>query len=325
MGSKFAGIVGIAKAADATTIAAPKHYLQCASAVITGEPIVYEQDSNIQADPGMAYGAGHNYSFAIDGIEAPIAHLGYLLWLMLGTEGSYSSGHVLSPGATQDYCCIQIDRGFQIGAGGSDTTEILLGAKLNSLKIEVPKQGFAKCSIAGVGCDLDTPGTNLSASIPAGADNAPISWQAMKDGAFKLGYPGSPAEDNEIQRFAIDITREMDADAGVDLDADQPTGINEGKRSVTFEVDKQFSGNAKTAYDAWLNQTEVGLDVLLTVGAFTMTLVVVNSMVTGSFAKEIGSAAESVMATLQCKANRDNSAVDVLSSLALDGVVTEYT
>ncbi len=322
MGSKFEGVVGIAKAADATTPVAPVHYLQCASANIKGVPIVYEQDSNIQADPGMALGGGHNYSFSVDGIEVSAGVLNYLLWLMLGAQTGTTT-KTLTPAATQDFLCLQVERGLDIGS--SQPVEILVGAKMSSLRLEVSKKGFAKVSIAGVGCDLATPGSTLTSTLLTGADNAPCSWQALKDGDFKIGYPGSPSQDDEIQRFAIEITRELDEQAGVDLGSDQPTAIQEGKRSVTIEIDKQFSGNAATSYAAWLAQTEVGIDVKFLTGTNFTQFVILNAMITGNFAQEIGANAESVMATLAAKANRDNNVAVVLTVTGEDDIDIAYS
>ena len=206
----------------------------------------------------------------------------------------------------------------------ADTTQILVGGKISSLRVEIPKKGFAKASFSGVGCDLGTAGTSLTATIPTGANNAPVSWQSLKDGYFKLGYPSTPAADTEITRLAFDISRELDEEDGVDLGSDQPTAINEGKRVITWEIDKRFSGTAKTAYDAWLAQTNVGIDADLTVGAYSAVLTSDYCQWAGSFAKEIGASAESIMATLQLKAHRFNTTVETMQAVVTDSETIAY-
>lgn len=324
MGSKFNGVVAIGRATAFDNDAAAKHYLQCGTATIDDTPIIYERDSIVSPDVELGIGGGHKHTFSIDGIELPMDHLGYLLWLALGTQ-SGTTTHTLTPASAQDYLCIRLDRGLQIGAGGTDSTQVLLGAKIGNLRLEIPKKGFAKCSISGVACDLATADTELTATIPTGANNAPVSWQAIKDGYFKVGYPSTPAADTEITRFALDISRELDEEDGVDLGSDQPTAINEGKRVVTWEVDKQFSGNAKTAYDAWLAQTQVGLDIDMTVGAYSAVLTAAYGNVIGSFAKEVGASAESIMATLQVRTHRNNSSTPVLQAIVTDSETIAYT
>lgn len=328
MGSKFTAVCGFAAAADAVTPAAPKHYAQAASVSIDDSPIVYERESMLSADAYGAEAAGHQHTFSIEGMEVPVGHLGYLLWLALGAEATYVSSHLITPTHTQKFMCIEIDRTLEIGTSGQ-VTEILLGAKIQNLRFELTKKTFAKVSISGPFCDLGTPTTTLTATIPTGANEAPISWKtllAANSGYFKLGYGGAAvASDTEIQRIAFEIAREIDTDAGVDLGSDQPTDLYEGKRTVTFEVDKQFSGNAKTARDAWLAQSSVELDMLSTVGSYSANILIAASEIVGGFVKEVGADAASTMATLSCRAHRNNGASPVISAEIVDAVSAIYS
>ncbi len=325
MGNKFEGVVGIARATTASAVVAPKHYLQCGTATIDDTPIVYDRDAITSPEVEYSIGGGHKHTFSVEGIELPIGHLGYLLWLALGSDTWDTDHHDIVPQASQEYLCLQIDRGLQIGAGGTDEAQVLVGAKIQNFRLEIPRKGFGKASISGVACDLGTEGSSLTNVVPTGANNAPVSWQSMKDGYFKLGYPTSPAADTEITRFALEIARELDDEDGVDLGSDQPTQINEGKRTITYEVDKHFSGNAKTAYDAWEAQTEVGLDVDLTVGSYSCVLTSAYGHIIGSFAKEIGASAEAIMGQLQVKCHRNNTSTPTLAAVVTDATGEAYT
>lgn len=325
MGSKFNGVVGIARSADASTPVSPAHILQCGTATIDGEPIVYEREANASLDiEGAEYG-GHKHTWSIDGIEAPIGHLGYILWLLLGSE-TYSSGHILTPGTAQQYACIQIMRNPDLDLDGSThPTEVLLGGKINRARLEITKKGFGKLALAGVGADRDHAAA-LTRSTPTGADNAPVSWAALKgSGYVHLGYDAAAGSDTEIRRVALEVTQALNDDDGVDLGSDQPTQINEGRRTVTWQFDKLFSGNARDAYEAWLNQQIVTVDVNLVVGAYSANLISGKAHVVGRFAQEIGASEEAVMATLECRANKGNGLAVALSATVVDGVGVAYT
>jgi hypothetical protein len=313
MGSKFKGVVGIARAADASSVVAPKHYLPCSSAMIDDTPIVYETDSIVSPDTLLGIGDGHKHTFSVDGIECTVDQLGYLMWLALGAQTGTTTV-TLTPAAVQEYLCLQIDLGLQIGLTGSDTTMIGVGGKIGTLRCEITKHGFAKVAISGQLCDLGTEGASLTAVVPTGADEAPLSWQSLKDGSVQLGFPSLSA-DTQLTRVAFEISRELDDDSGVDLGSAQPAEINEGKRVVTWELDKQFRGNAKTAYDAWKAQSTGGILITPTNGGNIIVIGSLATQVVGGFAKEVGASAESIMGTLQLRAHTNNGAQDVITAV----------
>lgn len=330
MAGKFKGVVGIAAAADATTKVAPAHYLQCASASFDDDPIVAVRDSIGSPDPYGADSYGHQHKFSIEGIELPCEHLGYLLWLFCGSD-TYQAGdpnHSVVSVNNSKYACIQLMLNSAVDLGSSAPTQVALGARIESFKLDIPKKGFAKMSISGPFADLDAPEGVLMHVQPTGADEAPFSWKALQDasGFVKLGYDGASASaDTEIQAIRIEGSREMNVDDGVDLGSDQPTSIPEGKRVVTWEVDKQFSGNAATAYASWLAQELLELDIKGIVGTHDARILIGSSEFAGGYAKEIGASADSVMATISGRAHRNDGAEALLSAFINDAAGAIYS
>lgn len=328
MSARFKGVVGIAAAADASSLVAPVHYLQCGNANIEGTPNVAYRDSVATPDAAGADPYGHALTFSVTGIETPVEHFGYLWWLALGLDTFGGGSHVLTPTTEQKYLCLQIMRNSAVDLGSSDPTEVGLGGKIASIKTTFTRGGFAKTDISGPIASIGTPQSALTQAIPTGADEAPLSWKALQhaSGDFQIGYDGAAvASDGEIQGFMLEYTRELDDESYRDLDSDQPSQILEGRRGVSLEVVKRFRGNAAAGYSAWLNQEAVEIDANGVIGTHDFQIEIPTSEVSGPYSGEIATSAESVDAKLSAVAHRGDMADVLLRLTTTDAEVGAYT
>jgi len=313
---KRKGKVGLAKAADASSTATVQVWPIYESANIEGVPNLSEQPNAQDRDVHNIQEHGFDFTWNIQGMAPSCFDFGYLLWLFLGSDTWDTDHHDIRPAEAAQYLNLKVGRGVDLDTGAK-VTQNLVGAKVQSLSLEQRVNDYAKLNVSGPGCDLGTPETVLSPSFLSGANNAPLSWAglaATSGGGFKIGYNGGAvAQDNAIRGIKLDLTQELEG-AGIELDTEQPTALNEGARTLTFEVEREFkSGGARDDYDAWVAGQDIGVEICWTIGSSVMQLIIEEARITDNVPGEVGQGAEHITSTLKCKAfkNAASYLVDV--------------
>ncbi len=327
---KWKGTLGIGRTADAVSLATPAMYPRFETADVKGVPVTFEDNPVMSPDLYAIEAAGKNYTFEANNMRLPANHLGYLLWLALGSESFGAGTHTLSPADAAQYFNLKLGRGMDLdsGTGGDQPTENLLGCKIARLTIEQQARAYAQISIGGAACNRGTPGAALTPTILTGPENAPLSWPALRAGFLKTAYAGGAfAQDNSVQGIKIEYTREQDAEAGIDIESDQPDAINDGARNLQFEITREFTGAGGLAdYEAWRDSKLVGLDVKWVMGtspAYEVRLLITQGRPVDNQPGPIGVGAESIKGTLVVKAFR--GAVALLVAEVKDQIAVAYT
>lgn len=296
--AKWKGAAGLARTADASSTAAVQVYPIAETIDAKGDPAVYERNTSQQPDILDIKRAGMNYSYSVDGAQMNCRDLGYLWWLALGAQAFATGTHTLSPADDSNFFNLKVDRKVNIP---SNPTEEYLGCKIGSISFEQPLRDYARVSFNGLAADLGTPSAALSPTIPTAANDAPVDWSALGAGSFKIGYSGgAPVADTTIQGFKLEMTRNQ-AYAGFvhSATSSQPSAILEGGRRLVAEYTREFTGALATAdYSAWLANTLYELDINYVVGAHSFRFQVHEAVPTGSFAQEVGTGEDAIMATM---------------------------
>jgi len=307
---KWKGSVGLAIASDASTRVAPTVFPICDSGNIEGEPKTYEAKNSITPDVIAIEEAGHDFKWSVGGIEPTAKMFGWLWAVALGSDAFATDTHTITPDDDSKYLCPSIDKGVDLGS--STPTMSGLGGKVGSLSFEIADGGFATMEASGLLCDLDsTYYTALSPSIVSTKFRKPISWEWLKhaSASFAVGYAGGASSaDKNITGLKVNYSRAQKG-TGISANSEQPTGITEGMRELTFEITKEFDANATDAFDAWIGQTG-SVAISMTLYADTdqqVSLVIPNATIAGSFGDEVGAGEDTITATLSCKAFQDAS------------------
>jgi hypothetical protein len=327
---KWKGIAGLARTADASSTASPQVYPIADDVDTPGAPVTYERTTSQQADILHITRCGTDYNWVIDGMQGSAFDIGYLFYLLLGTD-TWAAGpatHTLTPATNSQYANLKVDRDVQIGTGGTDHTQECVGCRVGSFTFDQPMRDYAKINAGGLFCNLATPSASLSSpSISVGDDDEPPGWAHLQDGSafFKIEYDGGGlAQDDAVQSWKMEYSREQ-VYSGIDVGDSQPDGINEGGRELTFEITREFidDSGSKDSYDAWENGKTVGIDIKYIMGANYVQITIPQAHVVGSFAQSVGTGAESIMATLMCKAFKGSN--PLITVVVKDGSSAAYT
>jgi len=321
--SKWKGAAGLAYTGDTTTAASTlKVYPIAESIDAKGEPATYERVTSQQPDVLNVNRAGMNYSFSVDGMQANCADLGYLTWLALGGQ-TYGTFHDLTPADDSGYFGLNIDRKLDLGS--STPTERYVGCRVGSLSFEQPLRDYARVSFNGLAADQGSLAAALSVTPPTGANDQPLDWGSLGAGFLKIGYDGAAtAQDNDVQGFKWELTRNQ-AYGGFKVNTGQPSAILEGGRRLTFEVTREFAGaGALAGYNAWKNNEAIELDVEYDVGAYRYRFHINQGVITGSYAAEIGTGEDAIMATLVCTAVKPDGG-NLMDVEVVDATAGVYT
>lgn len=305
--------------------ASPQEVLVGESFDIKGEPTTYEQINNMTPDNLEINSAGFNYSFDVSGCEPNIRQLGRLLAIALGGDSIVSDKHQIVPtNGPSRWLALYRDLKVAIG-GGSLTTEVPLGAKINAFTIEVMRNAFLKLGFGGNFCDMGEPIAGLTAVAPT----FPLSWHSLRAGDYKIGFGGdAPVSERTIHSIKMTYSREQDLENNINLDSDQPDDITEGGRTFDFEITRKLVGAAAIAeYQAQKSGTEVAIEFTLVAdpdgSPQTFTVSVPHLQITGSYTQPTGTGTDPVMAILKCRAKKVG-ADNLLTITADDGTVVAW-
>lgn len=327
---KWKGKVGIGRTADAVSVATPAIYPRYESAQLGGVPVVFKDNPVMSPDLYAIESAGKDFTWAINNMRLPAYHMGYFLWLALGSEAFGAGTHTLSPADDSQYFNFKLGRGLDLDTvtGGEQPTQNGLGCKLGRLTIEQNARAYATITASGLLCHTGAPSAVLTPTILTGPENGPLSWPALRAGFLKTSYAGAAfAQDNSVQGFKIEYTREQDGTAGIDIESDQPDAIGEGARSLLFEITREFRGaGAQADYDAWMNSKLVGLDVKWLMGTspqYSCRLLITQGRPVDNQPGEVGMGAERIKGTLKLEAFRGSVALIVAE--VQDQIAVAYT
>ena len=297
MGAKRSGAFALVRTTTASGTDTPDIYVICESANITGEPVRYRRINNVSRDILGSENAGFNFEFTFDGAEFPAREAAYLWALALGGYTWNVDTHELTVADDSGWCEAFIDRGMDLGT--SEPTQTAIGCKITSLAMTQERNQYTKFSGKAKVCDQGVAAT-LSASISPDVDDAPLSWRALKDGAFQSQVNDAVlAADTGIQTLKIEYNNDL-TDAGLGLTTDQPTDFTEGERQIKVEYTREFTGaNALAEYNAWKNGQEFGISALWTISASAyFQLVVPHIDIEGTPSGEIGTGSDPIMLTM---------------------------
>lgn len=301
--------LGAQTASGTVRATAPAVWLNADSANIEFTPNVYERVNNIGANKIGIEQAGSDYAFSFSNAEVSVDELGYMLWLFMGSEAFTANidptpdEHVLSNVYDSKYFTV-----FKNFGGTFDATnnlvERLVGCRFDSLSIEQPRAGYAKVSGSGVGLKLEPETTVYSPSVSLGADDAPLSWAALQDGDFQLGWNGQAlATVTAPTSVKIDLTREVAAQ-GANLNSNDFTEVVEGGRNCAFTVEMDLI-EGDTDCDAAVAAAKGGQDVQLsldwTTGTHSFTFLTSLARITNSPSGEIGTSTDSQTLTVEAE------------------------
>lgn len=310
---KWEGAVGYVRVASATaTDSSPDVWPVAESADAPGVPQVFRRNPTQTPDTYNINRAGENYSFTVEGMQGSCHDWLYTLACFSGDSGyGFSTPtHTINPADHSEYLNYLIDRALDLGT--STPTQHLSGVRIGQVTIEQPTREYAKMSLNGLACRMESSlVAPLTPVIPTGADDEPLSWASIANtggavGHFKIGYDTqTPSAEDNITSFKIELSRNQSY-ARYGFSSNQAGEINEGHRTVTCEIQKEFAGtDAKNAFLAWKNNQYVHLDVKWAVGAANYVRIVIPYMrIMDAFAKEIGASDDAIMGTLMCEAYR---------------------
>ena len=241
--SKREGAAAIAyQAAPGTAAAAPVFTIICDDIHVPGEPVTAERTNSISAECLGMTEYGKDVTFSVDGIEPNAELAGYLLWLFGGGYSRAVGVHTISQEFNSKYFTLFKDQGAVFETGLQVLTGI--GCRADSLVVDQQAKAFAKVSLSGLACDKGDYATPLEPAISLVADDAPMSWAALRAGDAKLGYSSlTRTTDDDITGIKTTLNR-THTYSGYTLGSDQPDGITEGAREVLVEYTRDFNGDA---------------------------------------------------------------------------------
>jgi len=323
---KWKGIAGLARTATASATATPAVYPIADDVDTPGTPVTYERTTSQQSDILHITRCGTDFNWLIDGMQGSCNDLGYLFWLALGGDSWLTDTHTITPATDSQYFNLKIDRGVDLGT--DDNTQECVGCRIGSFTFEQPVRDYAKLNASGLFVNLGTPSADLSApSISVGDDDEPPGWVHLQDGSshFKIGVGGaSSAQDDGVQSWKLEYSREQ-VYSGIDVGSSQPDGINEGGRELTFEITREFIDDAASLgwYEAWRDGDAIELDIQYIMGTSELRFHIPQAEITSPCPGPVGSGAESIMATLTCKAYKGSN--PLISIYAKDGSGGAYS
>jgi hypothetical protein len=327
---KWRASVGVARASSATEEpAAPVIFpIFDGGANTTEEPIIVERPASWLRDVDYIWRAGFNHAFTIPGITPDPNTMGYLLWLALGGDAYDTGVHTITPALDQQYLNVFLDYLLDIEPGaGTDPVKRIIGGKITEFTIEQAAKQPCKLSLQGVACNRGEPLASVSPSIPTGADNAPLHWAHLQDdsGYFKVGLNGAAlAEDTTIQGFKIGY-RSPPIFQAPTLASNQPSGLYNGMREVTFGFEKDFHGaNATAQVDAFMLEQAVAIEARWQIGTNYVVLTIPAGSFTAYPLSDVGPAEEMIRLIVEAKAYYDGTN-SVISGSVKDGSVALYT
>ncbi|MBU1701444.1 MAG: hypothetical protein KJ970_13180 [Candidatus Eisenbacteria bacterium] len=324
---KHEGAVAFVRASSAADKPATGYkFFVCDDADIELNPQTYEAINNITPDTPRIEHGGFELPWHINGIEPNVNTLGYAMACALGGDTWDTDHHDIEAANSSQYINALVDKVQDLGT--STPTQRAFGAKISEWSIEFQRNAFFKMGLSGMACNTEL-GAALSPSMTYGANNAPLSWACLTTalgGYFKYGVDGAdPAtSDPEVLGFKIAGTREQ-TPSGYGLESEQPTRMNEAGRGITFEITKEFCGtHAKAQWEAFKAKQVISVTWKAVTGTSSAIMTKVFGQVVGKFGEAIGTGAETIMGTLQCKAFRYESASPIVGFTIIDGTVGAY-
>ena len=270
---------------------------------------------------------GFEYEWSMSGIEPNANIFGYLAALGMGLNSYALTVVTITPadGADIPYCNVLRGVGYDLGT--SMPTERLVGAKVGTFALEVKQEEFAVMSCGGMAADMGAVAAALVPSVPTGANEAPLSWSALKAGYFKVGVAGGAvAADNDITGFKLEFTQSL-FESGRTLGSVQPARIIPGMIGVTFDIEKEFSGvNALAQRAEFLAGGRFAIDFKFLMGAYyVMTKAPIYGYAdSGDQPGDVASDGDDLItASLHCVC-QEEAGVDILAFDVVDGSTAVY-
>ena len=271
------GAFGISyESTPGTPLTGPVYYLPGEDGNIEMSPVTYERINNIGSEVIGAQQAGSDVAFSFSGLELSVEVVGYLVWLALGAEDNTTPGtHIITPQFDQPTFTIWKDFGGTVAtAVPSSRTLIATGCRLDSLSIMCERKSYAKISGSGIARGATLRTDTLTPSLDLSANAAPLSWNALRAGAFGIGSGGGTTQFDAVKSVGITIEREL-ARAGANLDSDDPSDIVEGGRPVTLEIGYDLddtSSQQQSLFNALYSGTYFEADGQFNIGSGSRTL-----------------------------------------------------
>lgn len=326
VGQKRGGSVGIAyESAPGTPETTPVYYIPSDDANIMTDPMTYERTNNLSAENIGMQQAGYDPSFSFSDSELPVEIIGYLLWLFFGAEDNSTPGtHVITPQFDSKYFTFFKDHGVLFD--GTNRTERLVEARFDTLSIDQQAKSYAKIAGSGIGLSTLPMVAALSPTVDLTTEGAPLSWNALRTGAFSLNWNGSGlSATTAIKSLKIDLNREVDR-AGADLASDQGSEVVQGGRTVMFEMTldlKDSGADLQAAYSAMKAGEPVGFQAIWVIGTSTLTIAAPEGIIEDNVPGSLGAGAEPQEWTISAKAYQIDGE-EVFDAIALDGNTDDY-
>jgi hypothetical protein len=329
--SKWEGAVAVARSTSAShepTSTAYK-YPDAESVDIQFVPITYERAPSFSPDVDTIIPAGFEGRFAIGNVRPNCNLFGYLMALSLGTTtwgtGTATATGAILPSNDLSFFNVLANRIQQIGTATTIVTQRAVGCKVSEWTLEQSSNQLAALSLSGPFCNLGTPTTALTPSVPTGTNEAPLSWASLRAGTFVVGIgTGALAQDNEITGFRLGCVRGSTPTGRGNLGSNQPSDHRPGKRILTLDIMKEFSGtNAKAQYDAFIAQSIVKVQLKYLVGSYLVQSGTMVGQVIDNFPGPIGAQEDIIQAGLKLKLYKDGSA-NLIDWTLVDGSTAVY-
>lgn len=269
---------------------------------------------------------GQDYEWAIGGIEPNANIFGYLAALALGSHSWLLGVTSIKHNAGGDIPYLNVLRDAKQDLGTATPTERLVGAKVGTWEIDFKRDEYAQMAVGGMGADMGAVAAALVPAVPSGANEAPLSWTALRAGYFKVGLHGAAtAQDNDITGFKLSWTDGL-TESGRTLGSIQPSRIIPGIPALTFELEKEFSGATAVAQRAaFLAGQEWAIDFKALMGTYyvkTKTPIYGHG-VAAEMPGEVGSAEDVISARVQVEIYEKDLA-DMLAFEVMDGSTAVY-
>lgn len=316
---------GVALVRASSAIDAPTtgyKYPAAETAEITKTPLTSERILGFIPDVDILEVEAFDYGFSVPNISPNANMFGYLAAIALGSHSWLAGVISITPSDDVQYLNALVD--YVQDLGTNTPTERLLGAKIGTFSLECQQDQIAKLTIGGVGCDLGVQAASLTMAFPTGANEAPLSWKALRAGYFKVGLNAVPtAQDDDITGMKIDWTRNL-TPTGRTLGHVQPSRIVPGIRNVFFEFEKEFSGDsAKAQYAAFLAGQLFQMELKFLMGTYYVTSGVLSGKAVEGYPQQVGAGEDTIKARVRCKAQRYGG-VALLTFDVKDGSTAVY-
>lgn len=325
--AKWEGAVAVVRATSASHAPSTGYQYPDAEEVSLGfKPVQAERVPAFFPDTDTILQFGHEGTWSIGNVRPNCRMFGYLLALGLGTS-TYTTGTVqVLPSDDLAYANVLADYATQIGSTATHVTARALGAMVSDWTLEQQSNQLAALSLSGRFCNLGTAtDVALVPTIPTGTNEAPLSWLSLRAGTFTVAIgSGTLGADSTVTGFRLGSVRGLTETGRGELGQNQPTGIRPGKRALTLDVMKEFSGTAAQAqYAAWIAQDIVKVQLRYTVGTNYVQSGTMVGKVIDSFPGNVGAGEDIIQAALKLKLYKDGTA-PILSWTLVDGSTAAY-